>query len=109
MSHQKVKEILYDTDNKTSFDPFRNPPDRLRSGTIGGASADEPAAGRHAVWSECSVNKVKRGKKVRAVSVGVGILAFLLAFGAGAVSKFAIQPGWAKEYSVKWSDELGTL
>lgn len=55
------------------------------------------------------MNKVKRGKKVRAVSVGVGILAFLLAFGAGAVSKFAIQPGWAKEYSVKWSDELGTL
>ena len=55
------------------------------------------------------MNKVKRGKKVRAVSVGVGILAFLLAFCAGAVSKFAIQPGWAKEYSVKWSDELGTL
>lgn len=55
------------------------------------------------------MNKVKRGKKVRAVSVGVGILAFFLAFCAGAVSKFAIQPGWAKEYSVKWSDELGTL
>ena len=43
------------------------------------------------------------------MSVGVGILAFLLAFGAGVVSKFAIQPGWAKEYSVKWSDEIGTL
>ena len=55
------------------------------------------------------MSKGKSGKKVRAVSVGVGILAFLLAFGAGSVSKFAIQPGWAKEYSVKWSDEIGTL
>ena len=45
------------------------------------------------------MSKGKSGKKVRAVSVGVGILAFLLAFGAGSVSKFAIQPGWAKEYS----------
>ena len=35
--------------------------------------------------------------------------AFLIAaFGAGAASK-AIQPSWAKEYSVQWSDELGTL
>lgn len=41
--------------------------------------------------------------------IGIGILVFILAFGAGAVSKFAIQPSWAKEYSVKWSDEIGTL
>lgn len=46
------------------------------------------------------MNKTRSGRKVRAVSVGVGILAFLLAFGAGVVSKFAIQPGWAKEYSI---------
>ena len=51
----------------------------------------------------------KKEKKVRAVPVGIGILVFILAFGAGVVSKFAIQPSWAKEYSVKWSDELGTL
>ena len=41
------------------------------------------------------MNKIKSGKKAGAVSVGVGILAFLLAFGAGVVSKFTIQPGWA--------------
>ena len=46
---------------------------------------------------------------MRAVSTGVGILTFLLAFGAGVAGKFVIQPGWAKKYSVKWSDELGTL
>ena len=41
--------------------------------------------------------------------VGIGILVFLLAFGAGTVSKFAFQPSWSKQYSVKWSDEIGTL
>ena len=55
------------------------------------------------------MSKTKDGKKVRAVSVGIGILVFLLAFGAGVVSKFAIQPGWAKEYSTTWSNEIGTL
>ena len=55
------------------------------------------------------MSKTKSRKKVRTVSAGVGILAFLLAFGAGAVSKFVIQPSWAKEYRVKWSNDLGTL
>ena len=32
-----------------------------------------------------------------------------LAFIGGVVSKFAITPSWAKEYSVPWSDEIGTL
>lgn len=41
--------------------------------------------------------------------VGIGILVFILAFAAGIVSKFAIQPSWAKEYSVTWSDAIGTL
>ena len=34
---------------------------------------------------------------------------FLAAFVVGVISKFAIQPSWTKEYSVHWSDELGTL
>lgn len=55
------------------------------------------------------MSRNRKGKKVRAVPVGIGILVFFLAFGAGVVSKFAIQPSWAKEYSVKWSDEVGTL
>ena len=41
--------------------------------------------------------------------VGLGILVFILSFGMGVVSKFAIQPSWAKQYSIKWSDEIGTL
>ena len=51
----------------------------------------------------------RKGKKVRTVPIGLGILTFLLAFGAGVVSKVAIQPAWAKEYSVSWSDKVGTL
>ncbi len=41
--------------------------------------------------------------------IGIGILTFILAFSAGVVSKFAIKPSWSKEYSVKWTDDLGTL
>lgn len=55
-----------------------------------------------------SVKTTEKEKKVRAVPIWMGILVFLLAFGAGIVSKFAIPPSWAKEYSVPWSDELGT-
>ena len=41
--------------------------------------------------------------------IGIGILTFALAFGAGIASKVVIKPSWSKEYSVKWSDSLGTL
>ena len=51
----------------------------------------------------------KNKKKVRAVPIWIGILVFLFAFGAGVVSKVAIKPSWAKQYSVQWSDEVGTL
>ena len=47
-------------------------------------------------------------KRVKTVPIWMGILTFALAFGAGVASKFVIQPGWAKEYSVAWSDALGT-
>ena len=55
------------------------------------------------------MSRNKKEKRAKAVPVGIGILVFILAFGVGVVSKFAIQPSWAKEYSVKWSDEVGTL
>ena len=55
------------------------------------------------------MSRDKKEKKVRIMPVGIGILIFLLAFGAGVVSKVAIKPSWAKDYSVKWSDEIGTL
>ena len=55
------------------------------------------------------MSRNEKEKKVRVMPVGIGILIFLLAFGAGVVSKVAIKPSWAKDYSVKWSDEIGTL
>ncbi|MGM9919678.1 MAG: alpha/beta hydrolase [Bhargavaea sp.] len=55
------------------------------------------------------MSRKKKEKKVRIMPVGIGILVFILAFAAGIVSKFAIQPSWAKEYSVTWSDAIGTL
>lgn len=55
------------------------------------------------------MRKTVKEKKVKTVPIWMGILVFLLAFGAGIVSKFAITPGWMKKYSVQWSDELGTL
>lgn len=55
------------------------------------------------------MSEIKRQKKVKAVPIGIGILVFILAFVGGVISKFAITPSWAKNYSVEWSDEIGTL
>lgn len=53
------------------------------------------------------MNETVKKKRGKTVHIGVGILVFLLAFGAGVASKAAIGPAWAKEYSVRWSDALG--
>lgn len=55
------------------------------------------------------MSRTKKEKKVRTVSIGLGILIFVLAVFAGVVSKFAIKPAWTKQYSVQWSDDIGTL
>ncbi len=55
------------------------------------------------------MKKAKGKKKVRLLSIVIGILIFLSAFCAGVVSKFTLRPEWAKQYSVEWSDEIGTL
>ena len=55
------------------------------------------------------MSRNRKGKKVRTVPIGLGILVFIIAFTAGVVSKTAIQPSWAEQYSVEWSDEIGTL
>lgn len=41
--------------------------------------------------------------------VFICILAFIVSFGIGVVSKFAIKPSWAKEYSVQMTDEIGKV
>ena len=55
------------------------------------------------------MSEMKREKKVKAVPVGIGILVFILAFVGGIASKFVIKPSWSKNYSVEWSDKIGTL
>ena len=47
-------------------------------------------------------------KKGRAKWALLYVGAFILAFGAGVVSK-TISPSWAKEYTCEWSDSVGTL
>ena len=51
----------------------------------------------------------KREKRKKSVSIGLCILVFLVSFAVGAVTKNAIKPSWSKDYSVTWSDEVGTL
>lgn len=48
-------------------------------------------------------------KRGRGMFIGICIIIFLLSLGIGVASRFIIQPAWAKEYAVEWSDELGTL
>lgn len=55
------------------------------------------------------MSKTVKEKRVKVVPIWISIVVFLLAFGAGVVSKVVIKPAWSKEYSVRWSDELGTL
>lgn len=55
------------------------------------------------------MSKSVKEKRVKTVPVWLGILVFLAAFGAGIVSKTAVKPAWSKDYSVQWSDALGTL
>ncbi|MEQ5895023.1 alpha/beta hydrolase [Streptococcus suis] len=51
------------------------------------------------------MRKVKIGKKM---FVFISILTFIISLALGIVSKFAIKPDWTKEYSVTWSDDIGT-
>lgn len=55
------------------------------------------------------MSRTGKEKRMKAMPIWMGILVFLLAFGAGIVSKTAIRPAWSKDYSVQWSDMLGTL
>ena len=45
--------------------------------------------------------------KNRVLPIWIGILIFIVAFLFGVISKFLYKPSWMKEYSVKWSDEIG--
>lgn len=54
------------------------------------------------------MSKTKKGKKVRAVPIGIGILVFVLAFVGGAVSKFT-GASMGSAYDTKWDDSMGTI
>ncbi|HEM3612243.1 TPA: alpha/beta hydrolase [Streptococcus suis] len=51
------------------------------------------------------MRKVKMGKKM---FVFISVLTFIISLALGIVSKFAIKPAWTKDYSVTWSDDIGT-
>ncbi len=69
----------------------------------------EFASGRYTAWMGFFMSKEITRKWSRSVFIGIGILAFVLAFLGGAVSKFAIKPSWNKEYTVVWSNEIGRM
>jgi|GEM_PF-136717 acetyl esterase/lipase len=52
--------------------------------------------------------KVERKRKGTGKFVGLCILVFVAAAALGVASRMLISPSWAREYSVAWSDELGT-
>ncbi len=51
----------------------------------------------------------KEKRKGRGMFVFICIVAFFVSAGIGVATKTLIKPAWAKEYSVEWSDEIGTL
>ena len=51
---------------------------------------------------------IKEKKKGKGMFVFICILVFIVSFGIGVASKFVIKPSWSKDYSIEWSDELGT-
>ena len=53
-------------------------------------------------------NKEKRERRKRIVPIWIGILVFIGSFIIGILSKLLVQPSWMKDYSVKWSEEIGT-
>lgn len=48
-------------------------------------------------------------KKGKGMFIFICILVFIFSFIVGIVSKIAIKPAWSKEYTVEWTDEIGTL
>lgn len=48
-------------------------------------------------------------KKGRGLFIFLCILAFIVVFCFGMLSKCAAKPGWTKEYTVEWSDKIGTV
>lgn len=48
-------------------------------------------------------------KKGSGMFVFICIFTFIISFGIGIISKFAIRPQWAKKYSVRMTDEIGKV
>ncbi|MGH2116916.1 alpha/beta hydrolase [Aerococcus sp. L_32] len=52
------------------------------------------------------MNNIKRRKKT--VSIWLGITLFILSVLVGGATKVMMKPSWQSNYSVKWSEDLGT-
>jgi acetyl esterase/lipase len=55
------------------------------------------------------MNKTRTEGKKKLTFFGIAALVFTLSFVGGVHSEFLLTPSWLKQYSVEWSDELGTL
>ena len=53
-------------------------------------------------------NKEKRERRKKTVPIWIVILVFIGAFIIGILSKLLIQPSWMADYSMKWSEKIGT-
>ncbi len=72
----------------------------IHIGQTCGADVPEYDVGRNDVWRKLFMKTTR--------FVIICIIVLIIAMIAGAVSKIVIQPGWAKKYSLTWSEELGT-
>jgi acetyl esterase/lipase len=52
------------------------------------------------------MNKKKKGRNM---FVLICIVTFIISFGIGVATKLLITPSWSKDYSIEWSNEIGTL
>lgn len=72
---------------------------------IGSSGCHEPDGGRHDVWREFPMSKVK--KKGRVMFVFICILAFIISFAGSVIFKMTYVSPEMKKYTVEWSDEIG--
>lgn len=52
---------------------------------------------------------MKKKERGKGMFLLICVIAFILSFLVGVISKFACKPGWAKKYSITMSDEIGRI
>lgn len=76
-----------------------------------GSMGNQGNHANRADWGNQANKRTKRTKKDtdrRGLFILLCVGAFVLCFAGGAASKLLIQPSWAKDFQVDWSDAVGT-